>query len=37
VSPFQANSRQNPRMGFEIRKKGRFESTERFVEKMKEI
>jgi len=24
-------------MGFEIRKKGRFESTERFVEKMKEI
>jgi len=32
VLPFQANSKQNPRMGFEIRKKGKFESTERFVE-----
>ena len=37
VSPFQANSGQNPRMGFEMRKKGKFESTERFVEQMKEI
>jgi len=37
VSPFQENSRQNPRMGFEVRKKGRFESTERFVEQMKKI
>jgi len=35
--PFQANSGQNPRMGFEIRKKGRFKSTERLVEQMKEI
>jgi len=32
VLPFQANSKQNPRMGFEIRKKGKFESAERFVE-----
>jgi len=32
VLPFQANSGQNSRMGFEMRKKGRFESAERFVE-----
>jgi len=32
VLPFQADSRQNPRIGFEIRKKGKFESAERFVE-----
>jgi len=37
VSPFQANSGQNLRMGFEIRRKGRFESAERFVEQIKEI
>jgi len=37
VSSFQANSGQNPRMGFEMRKKERFESTERFVEWIKEI
>jgi len=37
VLPFQANSGQNPRMGFKMRKKGRFESTERFVEQIKEI
>jgi len=32
VLSFQANSRQNPRIGFEIRKKRKFESAERFVE-----
>ena len=37
VSPFQANSGQNPRMGFEMRKKGRFEKAEKFVERMKEV
>jgi len=37
VSPFQANSRQNPRMGFEMRKKERFEKAEKFVERMKEV
>jgi len=37
VLPFQENSGQNPGMGFEMRKKGRFESAERFVEWMKEI
>jgi len=35
VLPFQTNSGQNPRMGFEMRKKGKFKSTERFVEKFK--
>ena len=37
VSPFQANNGQNPRMGFEMRKKGRFERAEKFVERMKEV
>jgi len=37
VSPFQANSRQNLRIGFEMRKKGRFEKAEKFVERMKEV
>jgi len=30
VSPFQANNGQNPRMGFEMRKKERFERAEKF-------
>jgi len=37
VSPFEANSGQNPRMGFELRKKRKFEGTERFVKRMKEV
>ena len=37
VSPFEANSSQNPRMGFELRKKRKFEGTERFVKRMKEV
>ena len=37
VSPFEANSGQNPRMGFKMRKKGRYEGAEKFVKKMKEI
>ena len=37
VLPFEANSGQNPRMGFEMRKKGRYEGAEKFMEKMKEI
>ena len=37
VSSFQANSGQNPRMGFEVRKKGRFEKAEKFIERMKEV
>ena len=37
VSPFEANSGQNPRMGFELRKKGKFKGAEKFVKKMKEV
>ena len=35
--PFKANYRQNPRMGFEGRKKGKYERAEKFIKKMKEI
>jgi len=34
---FKANYRQDPRMGFEGRKKGKYAGVEKFVEKMKEI
>jgi len=37
MSPFKANYRQDPRMGFEGRKKGKYAGAEKFVEKMKEI
>ena len=37
VSPFQANSGQDPRMGFELRKKGRYEGAEKFTKKMEEV
>jgi len=37
VSPFQANNGQNLRMGFEMRRKGKFEKAEKFAERMKEI
>jgi len=35
--PFKANYGQNPRIGFEIRKKGRYEGAEKFITKIKEI
>jgi len=35
--PFKANYGQDPRMGFEGRKKGKYKRTKRFVKKMKEI
>jgi len=35
--PFKTNYRQDPRMGFEERKKGKYERAEKFIEKMKEI
>jgi len=35
--PFQANSGQDPRMGFELRKKGRYERAEKFAKKMEEV
>jgi len=34
---FKVNYRQDPRMGFEGKKKGKYEEAERFVTKMKEI
>ena len=37
TSPFKTNYRQNPRTGFEGRKKGKYAGAEKFVEKMKEI
>jgi len=37
MSPFKANYGQDPRIGFEGRKKGKYERAERFVTKMKEI
>ena len=37
MSPFKANYRQDPRMGFKRRKKGKYEGAENFVEKMKKI
>jgi len=35
--PFKANYGQDPRMGFEGRKKGKYAEAEKFVERMKEI
>ena len=37
MSPFKANYRQDPRIGFEGRKKERYAGAEKFIEKMKEI
>ena len=37
TSPFKENYRQDPRMGFEGKKKKRYKGAEKFVEKMKEI
>jgi len=37
TSPFKVNYGQDPRMGFEGRKKGKYMGAEKFVEKMKEI
>ena len=37
TSPFRANYRQDPRMGFETRRKGKYKGAEKFVTKMKEI
>ena len=35
--PFKANYRQDPRVGFEGRKKGKYVGAEKFMEKIKEI
>jgi len=35
--PFKTNYRQDPRIGFEMRRKGKYEGAEKFVIKMKEV
>jgi len=37
VSLFKANNGWNPHMGFEMRKKGKFEKAEEFATRMKEV
>jgi len=37
VSPFKVNNGWSPRMGLELRKKGRFEEAKRFAKKMEEV
>jgi len=37
ISSFKANYEQNPRMGFEERKKRKYERVDKFIEKMKQI
>ena len=37
TSPFKANYGQDPRMEFEMRRKGKYEGAEKFVIKMKEV
>jgi len=37
VSPFEANNGWNLRMGFKLRKKGKFERAERFAKRMEEV
>jgi len=37
ISPFKANCGQDPRMGFEGRRKGKYEVVEKFVERMKKV
>ena len=37
VLPFEVNSGQNPRMGFKLRKKGKYQGAAKFAEKMKGV
>jgi len=37
ILPFKANYDQNPRIGFKGRRKGKYETAEKFVERMKKI
>ena len=37
TSPFKANYGQDPRMGFEVRRKGKYKEAEKFMTKIKEI
>jgi len=35
IPPFKANCSQDPRMGFEGRRKGKYEAAEKFIERIK--
>jgi len=35
--PFKANQGQDPKMGFELRKKRKYEGAEKFVKRMKNV
>jgi len=37
VLPFKANQGQDPRMGFKMRKKGKYKGAEKFAEKMRSV
>jgi len=37
VSPFKVNQGQDPRMGFKIRKKGKYKGVKKFAEKMRNV
>jgi len=37
VSPFKANQGQDPRMGFEMRKKGKYERAEKFAKRIRNV
>jgi len=37
ISPFKVNYSQDPRMGFERRRKGKYKAAGKFVERMKKI
>jgi len=37
VLPFKANLEQDPWMGFELRKKGKYEGAEKFAERMRKV
>jgi len=37
MSPFQANHEQNPRMGFELKKKEKYKGAEKFAERIKNV
>ena len=37
MSSFETNNSQSPRMGFELRKKGRYERAEKFTKKIEEV
>ena len=37
TSPFKANYSQDPRMGFERKRRGKYKAAEKFAERMKRI